>query len=128
MHDAFTREIALSHAERLSFKSPDGTPVEGWLLYPYGYKPGAGGSYPMVVSNHGGPHSANEYGFDFKNQYLAANGYFVLEVNFRSSTGYGEKFLWGNVGRVGHEGRPGRDGRRRLRDRELPDRSPSRSR
>jgi dipeptidyl aminopeptidase/acylaminoacyl peptidase len=32
---------------------------------------------------------------------LAANGYFVLEVNFRSSTGYGEKFLWGTWGAWG---------------------------
>lgn len=101
VHDAFTKEIALSRAERINFKSADGTPVEGWLLYPYGYRPGAGGSYPLIVSNHGGPHSADGYTFDFKNQYLAANGYFVLQVNFRSSTGYGEKFLWGTWGAWG---------------------------
>jgi dienelactone hydrolase len=46
-------------------------------------------------------HSAVGYSFDFKNQYLAANGYFVLTVNFRSSTGYGEKFLWGTWGAWG---------------------------
>ena len=101
VHDQLTREIALSRAERLNFTSPDGTPVEGWLLYPYGYRASAGMSYPLIVSNHGGPHAANEYGFDFKNQYFAANGYFVLEVNFRSSTGYGEKFLWGTWGAWG---------------------------
>jgi dipeptidyl aminopeptidase/acylaminoacyl peptidase len=54
-----------------------------------------------VVNNHGGPHSAVGYSFDFKNQLLAANGYFVLTVNFRSSTGYGEKFLWGTWGAWG---------------------------
>jgi dipeptidyl aminopeptidase/acylaminoacyl peptidase len=101
VHEAFIHEVTLSHAERLNFTSADGTPVEGWLLHPYGYAPGRGGSWPLVVSNHGGPHSANEYGFDFKNQYLAANGYFVLEVNFRSSTGYGEKFLWATWGEWG---------------------------
>jgi dipeptidyl aminopeptidase/acylaminoacyl peptidase len=100
VHDPFMSEVALSRAERLQFKSADGTPVEGWLLYPYGCKPG-GGPYPLIVSNHGGPHSANEYGFDFKNQYFAATGYFVLEVNFRSSTGYGEKFLWATWGAWG---------------------------
>jgi dipeptidyl aminopeptidase/acylaminoacyl peptidase len=100
VHDAFTSEVALSRAERLNFKSADGTPVEGWLFYPYGYRPNTG-PYPLIVANHGGPHSANEYGFDFKNQYFAANGYFVLEVNFRSSTGYGEKFLWGTWGAWG---------------------------
>ncbi|MGH9888264.1 MAG: S9 family peptidase, partial [bacterium] len=103
VHDAFTKEVTLSHAERVNFKSLDGTPIEGWLLYPYGYRPGASGAakFPLIVSNHGGPHSANGYGFDFKNQYFAANGYFVLEVNFRSSTGYGEKFLWGTWGAWG---------------------------
>jgi dipeptidyl aminopeptidase/acylaminoacyl peptidase len=101
VQDDFTKEVALSRAERLAFKSADGTPIEGWLLYPYGYRPGASGSYPLIVTNHGGPHSADGYAFDFKKQYLAANGYFVLEVNFRSSTGYGEKFLWGTWGAWG---------------------------
>jgi len=100
VHDAFMAEVALSRSERLQYKSADGTPIEGWLTLPAGYRAG-GGPYPLVVSNHGGPHSAIEYGFNFKNQYLAANGYFVLEVNFRSSTGYGEKFLWGTWGAWG---------------------------
>jgi dipeptidyl aminopeptidase/acylaminoacyl peptidase len=100
VHDSFMSEVKLSRAERLRYTSADGTPIEGWLMYPYDYRPNAG-PYPLVVSNHGGPHSAIEYGFNFKNQYLAANGYFVLEVNFRSSTGYGEKFLWATWGAWG---------------------------
>lgn len=100
VHDAFTREVALAPAERLRFTSKDGSPVEGWLTLPIGYSP-SGGPYPLVVSNHGGPHSAIQYGLNFRNQYLAANGYAVLEVNFRSSTGYGEKHLWGTWGAWG---------------------------
>ena len=69
-------------------------------MYPYGYRAN-GGPYPLIVSSHGGPHAAINYGFNFKNQYFAANGYFVLEVNFRSSTGYGEKFLWATWGAWG---------------------------
>ena len=72
-----------------------------------GYR--AGGRYPLIVFSHGGPHSATGYGFDFKLQYFAASGYFVLATNFRGSTGYGEKFLW-EVGRLGQPGRRGRDG------------------
>jgi dipeptidyl aminopeptidase/acylaminoacyl peptidase len=98
--DAFTKDVTLGTSERLNFKSADGTPVEGWLLYPYGYR-ADGGPYPLIVSNHGGPHSAVEYGFDFKSQYFAANGYLVLQVNFRSSTGYGEQFLWATWGAWG---------------------------
>jgi dipeptidyl aminopeptidase/acylaminoacyl peptidase len=74
--------------------------VEGWLIPPHGYR-ADGGPYPLVVNNHGGPHSAVGYSFDVKNQFLAANGYFVLTVNFRSSTGYGENFLWGTWGAWG---------------------------
>lgn len=99
-HDAFTSEVALSRSERVRYFSPDGTPIEGWLTRPFGFA-ASGGPYPLVVSNHGGPHSAIEYNFNFKNQYLAAQGYFVLEVNFRSSTNYGEKFLWGTWGAWG---------------------------
>jgi dipeptidyl aminopeptidase/acylaminoacyl peptidase len=98
--DPFLSEVAISASERLNFKSADGTPVEGWLLFPYGHRSG-GGPYPLIVSNHGGPHAAVGYGFDFKSQYFAANGYFVLQVNFRSSTGYGEKFLWATWGAWG---------------------------
>ena len=99
-NDDFVREVRLGRVERLAFKSKDGTDVEGFLLYPYGYRADAG-LYPMIVSSHGGPHSADGYTFDFKNQLFAANGYFVLQVNFRSSTGYGEKFLWGTWGAWG---------------------------
>ena len=100
VHDAFAGEVAFGHAERQQFKSADGTPIEGWLLLPAGYR-ARGAKLPLIVSSHGGPHSATQYGFNFKNQYFAANGYAVLEVNFRSSTGYGEKFLWGTWGAWG---------------------------
>lgn len=100
VHESFLNDVSLSKADRLLFKSPDGTEIEGWLLYPYNYRPDAG-KYPLIVSSHGGPHSATTYGFNFKNQYFAANGYFVLETNFRSSTNYGEKFLWATWGAWG---------------------------
>jgi dipeptidyl aminopeptidase/acylaminoacyl peptidase len=98
--DDFVRDVALSRVARLQFRSKDGTPVEGWLYYPHCYAPNAG-PYPLVVFSHGGPHSAVGPGFDFKLQYFAANGYFVLTTNFRSSTGYGEQFLWATWGAWG---------------------------
>ena len=99
VHDDVLNEVAVSRTEHLRYKSADGTPIEGWLVMPAGYR--ADRKYPLIVASHGGPHSADGYGFNFKNQYLAANGYFVLFVNFRSSTGYGEKFLWGTWGAWG---------------------------
>jgi dipeptidyl aminopeptidase/acylaminoacyl peptidase len=97
VHEPFLAEVELGRGETVRFASADGTPIEGFLLYPHGYRPD-GGPYPLIVSSHGGPHSASGYDFDFKLQYFAANGYFVLETNFRSSTGYGEEFLWATWG------------------------------
>jgi dipeptidyl aminopeptidase/acylaminoacyl peptidase len=100
LHAELRDEVTLSRAEWLLYSSYDGTPVEGWLLYPYGYDPSQG-PYPMIVHSHGGPHSASGYGFNFKHQYFAANGYFVLQTNFRSSTGYGDDFKWATWGAWG---------------------------
>jgi dipeptidyl aminopeptidase/acylaminoacyl peptidase len=102
LQDDLLREVALDKPQRLLFKSKDGTEIEGWLYHPYNYRPGAE-PYPLLVFSHGGPHSAIGYGFDFKLQYFAANGYFVLTTNFRSSTGYGEKFLWATWGGWGNK-------------------------
>ncbi len=100
VHDAVRGQIALSRAERLRWPSVDGTPIEGWLMFPHGYDPGRG-PYPLIVVSHGGPHAATGYSFDFKKQYFAANGYFVFDTNFRSSTGYGEAFKWATWGEWG---------------------------
>jgi dipeptidyl aminopeptidase/acylaminoacyl peptidase len=100
MHTELTGEIAFSRAERLTWASTDGTKIEGWLMYPHGYD-AARGPYPLIVTSHGGPHSATGYSFDFKDQYFAANGYFVFDTNFRSSTGYGDAFKWATWGAWG---------------------------
>jgi dipeptidyl aminopeptidase/acylaminoacyl peptidase len=95
-------EIGITKTTRLKWKSNDGTEIEGWLTEPYGYDK-AKGPYPLVVFNHGGPHSAVGYGFNFKQQYFAANGYFVFDTNFRSSTGYGDAFKWATWGAWGNK-------------------------
>jgi len=100
INDSLLEEITFSRAERLLFASADSTPLEGWLLYPYDYDPDRG-PYPLIVNSHGGPHSASGYSFNFKQQYFAANGYFVLQTNFRSSTGYGDDFKWATWGAWG---------------------------
>jgi dipeptidyl aminopeptidase/acylaminoacyl peptidase len=102
VHDEFLAEVRLATrpTETVRWKSFDGTEVEGFLIFPYGYDPQAG-TYPLVVMNHGGPHAASGYGFSFKNTLFAANGYFVFLPNFRSSTGYGDAFKWGTWGSWG---------------------------
>src|SRR5690606_8357772 len=94
-------EIATHPSQAVRWTSYDGTPIEGFLLFPHGYDPD-GGPYPLIVMNHGGPHSASGYGFNFKNALFTANGYFVFLPNFRSSTGYGTAFKWGTWGGWGN--------------------------
>lgn len=93
-------EVATHPSERIVWSSYDGTPIEGFLLFPHGYQPG-GGPYPLIIMNHGGPHSASGYGFDFKHRLFTSHGYFVFLPNFRSSTGYGTDFKWGTWGAWG---------------------------
>ena len=100
IHKDVAATIAFSPAERLEWPSKDGTRIEGWLLSPQGYDR-AKGPYPMIVLSHGGPHAATGYAMDFRAQYFAANGYFVFDTNFRSSTGYGEAFKWATWGAWG---------------------------
>jgi dipeptidyl aminopeptidase/acylaminoacyl peptidase len=92
--------VGATPSRSVTWSSYDGTPVEGFLIFPHGYDP-AGGPYPLVIVNHGGPHSASGYAFDFKNQLFAAHGHFVLLPNFRSSTGYGDAFKWATWGSWG---------------------------
>jgi dipeptidyl aminopeptidase/acylaminoacyl peptidase len=100
IHNPILTEVGFTKAERLRWPSLDGTQIEGWLLFPHGYD-AAKGPYPLIVTSHGGPHSAVGYSFDFKKQFFAANGYFVLDTNFRSSTGYGDAFKWATWGEWG---------------------------
>ena len=93
-------ELAIPKTERLQWRSKDGTPIEGWLTFPANAD-AAKGTSPLIVFSHGGPHAATGYAFDFKKQYFAANGYFVLDTNFRSSTGYGDAFKWATWGAWG---------------------------
>ena len=48
---------------------------------------------PMVLLVHGGPWGRDTYGYSNLVQWLANRGYAVLQVNFRSSTGFGKAFL-----------------------------------
>ncbi len=97
-----TATVAERPSERVTWKSYDGTEIEGFLIFPRGYDPGRG-PYPLIIVNHGGPHAASGYAFDFKQAYFAANGYLVFLPNFRSSTGYGDAFKWATWGGWGNK-------------------------
>jgi len=82
--------VDLGQVEELWYKSPDGTPVHGWILKPPGFDPSQ--KYPLYLSIHGGPFSMYNAGFNPARLEHAANGYVVLYTNPRGSTGYGKDF------------------------------------
>jgi dipeptidyl aminopeptidase/acylaminoacyl peptidase len=75
-------------AHVIKAKGSDGLPVEAFLTLPAGT-----GKRPLVVYPHGGPVGVSDsLGFNRDVQFLASQGYAVLQVNFRGSEGYGKAF------------------------------------
>jgi len=81
----------IAEVESFTFISNDKKfEVEAFLTKPVGTM--ATPKHPLIVSIHGGPHAQNGPAFNFKNQVYAARGWATLQVNYRGSTGYGQKF------------------------------------
>ena len=93
LNDSVLAGKAIAPVESLAFLSFDGTPVEAFLTKPV-LTTGNSRS-PMIVMIHGGPHGASSPTFDHKAQVYAARGWATLMVNYRGSTGYGQKFVDG---------------------------------
>ncbi len=88
-HDLLGR-IRLAQFEEVWYASSGGTRVQGWIVKPPSFD--ASQRYPLILEIHGGPHAMYNVGFSYMFQNFAANGYVVLYVNPRGSTGYGSAF------------------------------------
>lgn len=78
----------LQAMEHLQFEARDGLAINAYLT-----RAKDKSSTKLIVYPHGGPHSIREFwGFDEGVQLLSAQGFNVLQVNFRGSSGYGESF------------------------------------
>ncbi len=93
-HNAWLKEYALGDSEIVKWKSKDGAEIEGVLTKPVGYA--AGAKLPFLLNPHGGPTGASINNFNGTVQVLAANGFAVLQPNFRGSTGKGLAFAQAN--------------------------------
>jgi dipeptidyl aminopeptidase/acylaminoacyl peptidase len=99
--NAWLSEYALGASEVVRWKSSkDGIEIDGIVTKPVDFD----GTHkvPFLLNPHGGPTGASLLSFSPTEQIMAANGYLVLQPNFRGSTGRGEKFEsanqndWGN--------------------------------
>ena len=80
----------LASVKPVSYPAADGVQVPGYLTLPPGRE---AKGLPTIVLPHGGPSARDEWGFDWLAQYLAHQGYAVLQPNYRGSDGYGDAWL-----------------------------------
>ncbi|HSE32368.1 MAG TPA: S9 family peptidase [Pyrinomonadaceae bacterium] len=93
-HNRWLSDYALAETETVKWKSKDGMEIEGLLTKPVDYSDGS--KVPLLLNPHGGPTGASTNSFNGTVQVLAANGFAVLQPNFRGSTGKGLVFAQAN--------------------------------
>jgi dienelactone hydrolase len=86
--------VALASVKPITYPAADGTAIPAYLTLPPGKETAHG--LPAVVLPHGGPSARDEWGFDWLAQFLAHEGYAVLQPNYRGSTGFGDAWLQTN--------------------------------
>src|SRR5467141_2934210 len=97
------KPFKIAHREVISWKSADGTTIEGILYTASEFD--AKKKYPLLVVIHGGPTGVDQPVVSPDRYYpierFVAKGALVLRPNYRGSAGYGEKFRALNVRNLG---------------------------
>jgi dipeptidyl aminopeptidase/acylaminoacyl peptidase len=93
LNDALLDQLDLPAMESFWFTAADKTKVQGFLIKPPGFDPSK--KYPVKFLIHGGPEGAwgDAWSYRWNAELFAANGYVVVMINFRGSTGYGQAFV-----------------------------------
>lgn len=100
VNDSMFAALRVGTTEDVSFKNKDGLTVGALLVKPADFQ--AGKKYPLLLRIHGGPNGQDAHNFAFERELFAANGYLVLAVNYRGSSGRGQAWKkaifadWGN--------------------------------
>jgi dipeptidyl aminopeptidase/acylaminoacyl peptidase len=100
VNEDYLKSVQTADFEEIRFPSKDGTEIHGFLVKPIGFEEGK--KYPTLLWIHGGPVAQYDHSYSFNAQLFAANGYAVLLINPRGSSGYGQPFSeilfadWGN--------------------------------
>ncbi len=90
VNDELLSSIFLSDVEELRFPTLDGTEIQTFVYKPQDFD--SRRKYPTILWLHGGQESQYDYGFNFRVQLFAANGYVVVMPNVRGSGGRGLDF------------------------------------
>jgi len=85
---------AYSPQEIFHFKTSDGVDLDGSMIKPFNFDPHK--KYPVVLAIYGGPESHavfDRFSANAWAQWLAQNGYIVVDVNNRGIANYGSAFM-----------------------------------
>jgi dipeptidyl aminopeptidase/acylaminoacyl peptidase len=95
LNDALLAQLDLPKMESFWFTAKDGTKLQGFLIRPPGFDPAK--KYPLKFLIHGGPQGAwgDDWSYRWNAELFAANGYVVVMINPRGSTGYGQAIIDG---------------------------------
>jgi dipeptidyl aminopeptidase/acylaminoacyl peptidase len=98
LNDALLAQLDLPKMESFWFTAADGTKLQGFIIPPPGYDPHV--KYPTKLLIHGGPQGAwgDDWSYRWNAELFAANGYVVVMINPRGSTGYGQAIVEGVSG------------------------------
>jgi dipeptidyl aminopeptidase/acylaminoacyl peptidase len=101
LNDALLAQLDLPKMESFWFTASDGVKVQGFIIRPPGLDPAK--KYPLKFLIHGGPQGAwgDMWSYRWNAELFAANGYVVVMINPRGSTGYEQAFVDGVNGNWG---------------------------
>ncbi len=86
----------ISSVKPVFIMARDGLSIPAFVSIPKGVD----GAVPMVIVIHGGPTARTYWGWNSLRVWLNNRGYAVLDVNYRSSSGYGRRFREAAIGEV----------------------------
>ena len=95
INDSILAQLDLPIPESFWFQAADNTSLQGFLIPPPGFDPAK--KYPLKFLIHGGPQGAwgDSWSYRWNAELFAANGYVVVMINPRGSTGYGQAIVDG---------------------------------
>ena len=93
VNEAVLSKVEMQPLEAFWFVGSQQVKVQGFLIKPPNFDPGK--KYPVKFLIHGGPQGAwgDSWSYRWNEELFAANGYVIVTVNPRGSTGYGQRFI-----------------------------------